>query len=105
MRDMRWPATVLAATLCFVAAPHAIDEKPLEVRALDARSISSSSAVEQDVPALVPYLELAEGTTVVATDGADQIEPSADGRSLRAVWRRWARAGSDAATAAPFRYT
>src|SRR2546428_2896528 len=31
---MRWPATVLAATLCFVAAPRAVDEKPFEVRAL-----------------------------------------------------------------------
>ena len=50
--------------------------------------------VEQNVPALVPYLELEDGRTIVATDGADEIEPSADGRQLRAVWRRWARIGA-----------
>jgi len=50
--------------------------------------------VEQDVPALVPYLELADGRTVVATDGADEIHPSADGRELRALWRRWAQVGT-----------
>lgn len=46
--------------------------------------------VEQKVPALVPYLELADGRTMVAGDGADVIEPSADGRSVRATWKRWA---------------
>ena len=50
--------------------------------------------VEQNVPALVPYLELEDGRTIVAADGADEIEPSADGRQLRAVWRRWARIGA-----------
>jgi hypothetical protein len=30
----------------------------------------------------------------VATDGADEIEPAVDGKSLRAVWRRWALVGS-----------
>jgi hypothetical protein len=50
--------------------------------------------VEQDVPALVPYLELADGRTIVATDGADEIHPSADGRELGAVWRRWAQRGT-----------
>jgi hypothetical protein len=49
--------------------------------------------VERDVPATVPYLELEDGTTIVATDGADEIHPSADGRTLRAVWRRWAQIG------------
>jgi hypothetical protein len=47
--------------------------------------------VEQDVPALVPYLELADGRTIVATDGADEIHPSGDGKELRVVWRRWAQ--------------
>ena len=28
--------------------------------------------------------------TLVATDGADEVEPGADGKSLRVVWRRWA---------------
>jgi hypothetical protein len=50
--------------------------------------------VEQNVPALVPYLELADGRTIVTADGADEIQPSADGRQLRAVWRRWAQTGT-----------
>jgi hypothetical protein len=50
--------------------------------------------VEQNVPALVPYLELEDGRTIVAADGADEIHPSADGRELRAVWRRWAPIGA-----------
>jgi hypothetical protein len=49
--------------------------------------------VERDVPATVPYLELEDGRTIVATDGADEIHPSADGRTLRVVWRRWAQVG------------
>jgi hypothetical protein len=50
--------------------------------------------VERDVPALVPYLELADGRTIVATDGADEIHPSADSRELRVVWRRWVQTGT-----------
>ena len=50
--------------------------------------------VEQNVPALVPYLELEDGRTIVAGDGADEIHPSSDGRELRAVWRRWAVLGA-----------
>jgi hypothetical protein len=50
--------------------------------------------VEQNVPALTPYLELEDGRTVVATDGADEITPSADGKGLLAVWRRWAAIGT-----------
>jgi hypothetical protein len=50
--------------------------------------------VERDVPALVPYLELADGRTIVAADGADEIHPSNDGREIRAVWRRWAQLGT-----------
>jgi hypothetical protein len=49
--------------------------------------------VEQVVPALVPFLQLADGRTILAADGADSIEPSADGRCLRATWTRWARVG------------
>jgi hypothetical protein len=49
-----------------------------------------AAPVEQVVPALVPYLELADGRIVVAGDGADEIVPASDGRSLRAVWRRFA---------------
>jgi hypothetical protein len=53
-----------------------------------------AAPVEQNVPALVPYLDLADGRTIVATDGADEIQASADGRSLRVVWRRWAQVGT-----------
>src|SRR5712692_3469646 len=50
--------------------------------------------VEQQVPALTPYLELEDGRVIVAGDGADEIIPSADGLSLRAVWKRWAVLGT-----------
>ena len=53
-----------------------------------------AAPVEQTYPVLTPYLELADGRTVVATDGADAIEPAADGRSLRVRWNRWAVVGT-----------
>ncbi|MDT5270640.1 MAG: hypothetical protein QOH49_2826 [Acidobacteriota bacterium] len=53
-----------------------------------------AAPVEQVYPSLVPFVELASGRVLVAADGADEIEPSADGKSLRAVWRRWAVVGS-----------
>lgn len=49
-----------------------------------------AAPVEQFVPAMTPYLELADGRVVVAGDGADVIEPGADGRSLCVTWKRWA---------------
>jgi hypothetical protein len=53
-----------------------------------------AAPVEQDYPALTPYIELADGRTIVATDGADQIQPSPDGQELRATWSRWAVVGT-----------
>jgi hypothetical protein len=53
-----------------------------------------SAPVEQIYPALTAYLELADGRTVVATDGADVIEPASDGRSLRVRWTKWAVVGT-----------
>ena len=53
-----------------------------------------AAPVERDLPSLVPHLELADGRTIVAADGADEIHPSANGRTLRVVWRRWARVGA-----------
>jgi hypothetical protein len=53
-----------------------------------------AAPVEQVVPALVPFLELEDGRTIVATDGADAIEPSSDGASVRARWTRWAQIGA-----------
>ncbi|HKP80489.1 MAG TPA: hypothetical protein VJT69_00655, partial [Pyrinomonadaceae bacterium] len=52
-----------------------------------------AAPVEQVYPSLTPFIELADGRTVVATDGADMIEPSANGRTLRARWTRWAVVG------------
>ena len=52
-----------------------------------------AAPVEQVYPALVPFIELADGRELVAADGADEIQPSPDGRTLRAVWRRWALIG------------
>ena len=50
--------------------------------------------VEQVYPSLVPFIELADGRTIVAGDGADVIEPAGDGRSLRVRWTRWAVVGT-----------
>jgi hypothetical protein len=49
--------------------------------------------VEQQLPTVTPYIELTDGTTIVAGDGADEIYPSQDGHTLRAVWRHWAKVG------------
>ena len=45
------------------------------------------------MPVLTPYLELEDGRVLVAGDLADEITPSADGSSLRAVWKQWAVVG------------
>ena len=52
-----------------------------------------AAPVEQTVPAGASYFEMADGKTVAATDGADAIAAGADGRSLRATWRRFAIVG------------
>ena len=53
-----------------------------------------AAPVEQNYPVATPYVELSDGRVVVATDGADEIEPGADGRSLRVRWNRWAVVGT-----------
>jgi len=53
-----------------------------------------AAPVEQVYPSLVPFVELADGRTIVAGDGADMIDPASDGRSLRVRWTRWAVVGS-----------
>ena len=55
-----------------------------------------AAPVEQLVPALVPFLELEDGRTIVAADGADAIVPSANGRGVRAHWNQWAVVGGKA---------
>jgi hypothetical protein len=45
----------------------------------------------------VPYLELDDGRTIVATDGADEIAvPAGASREFQATWRRWAQIGAKA---------
>jgi hypothetical protein len=53
-----------------------------------------AAPVEQIYPALAPHLELEDGRTIVATDGADLIEPSLNGHSLHVRWSRWALVGA-----------
>jgi hypothetical protein len=55
-----------------------------------------AAPVEQIYPVLTPQIELDDGRVVVATDGADAIEPGADGRTLRVRWKKWAVIGSPA---------
>ena len=52
-----------------------------------------AAPVEQIYPVLTPQIELADGRVVVATDGADAIDPGTDGRSLRVRWTRFAVVG------------
>lgn len=52
-----------------------------------------AAPVESSYPALVPFVELADGRTLVAADGADAIEPATDGQSLRVRWTHWAVVG------------
>jgi hypothetical protein len=49
--------------------------------------------VEQISPAGAAFFEMPDGGTLVATDGADEIQPAADGRTLRVTWRRFAQVG------------
>ena len=61
-----------------------------------------AAPVEQFAPSMTPYIELEDGRVIVAGDCADEIDPAADGRSLRVVWKRWAQLGMKAGqTVAP----
>ncbi|MBC7797527.1 MAG: hypothetical protein H7Z37_11695, partial [Pyrinomonadaceae bacterium] len=53
-----------------------------------------ANPVEEVYPSLVPFIELSDDKIYAASDGADVIEPSDDGKSLRAVWKKWARINS-----------
>jgi hypothetical protein len=52
--------------------------------------------VEKIYPCFIPFLELEDGRTIAAVDGADEIRPAADGMSVTAVWKRWVVAGAKA---------
>jgi hypothetical protein len=55
-----------------------------------------AAPVEKIYPCLVSFLELEDGRTIAPTDGADEIRPSTDGKSVAAVWKRWVVVGSKA---------
>jgi len=52
--------------------------------------------VEKIYPCLIPFLELEDGKNIAAADGADEIRPAADGKSVTAVWRSWVVPGGKA---------
>jgi hypothetical protein len=52
-----------------------------------------AAPVEKIYPCLVPFLELQDGRTLAATDGADEIHPSSDARSVTAGWKHWVVVG------------
>jgi hypothetical protein len=52
--------------------------------------------VEKLYPCLTPFLELEDGTTITAADGADEILSSPDGQSVTAKWRHWVIVGANA---------
>jgi len=54
-----------------------------------------AAPVEQVLPVLTPFLELEDGSTIAACDGADNIKPGIDTQkpvntALIASWNRWA---------------
>jgi len=53
-----------------------------------------SAPVEEVYPSLVPFLELADGKTYATSEGASEIIPANDGKSLKVIWRKWAQIGS-----------
>jgi hypothetical protein len=50
--------------------------------------------VEKIYPCFVPFLELEDGRTIAAADGADEIHPAPDGLSVSAVWNHWVVPGA-----------
>jgi len=52
-----------------------------------------AAPVEQTVPAGASFFDMPDGRTLAATDGADEIVPGTDGRSLRVTWRRFVAVG------------
>jgi hypothetical protein len=71
-----------AAMSDYEPAPHGLSEMAVPV--------------EQTYPCLIPFLELEDGSTIAAADGADEIHPAPDGRSVTATWKRWVIVGAKA---------
>ena len=53
-----------------------------------------SAPVEEVYPSMVPFLTLEDGRIYATSEGADSVEPAADGQSLRVTWKKWGRVGS-----------
>jgi hypothetical protein len=53
-----------------------------------------SAPVEEVYPSFVPFITLADGKQYGAADGADEIVPGPNARSLKIVNRKWAQVGS-----------
>jgi len=53
-----------------------------------------SAPVEEVYPSMVPFITFSNGEKYSASDGADEIVPGADGKSLKTINRKWARIGS-----------
>lgn len=57
-----------------------------------------AAPVENVTPALTTFLDLPDGRTLAAGDGADAVAPDADGLGVAARWRRWAVVGARSGT-------
>jgi hypothetical protein len=57
-----------------------------------------AAPVEHVTPALTTFLDLADGRTLVAGDGADAIDPDPSGLAVTARWTRWAVVGARSGT-------
>jgi hypothetical protein len=55
--------------------------------------IGFAAPVEEVYPSMVPFLTFSDGNTYAACDGADEINPGRDGRSLEIINRRWSPVG------------
>jgi hypothetical protein len=53
-----------------------------------------AAPVEEVYPSFVPFITLADERTYAASDGADRIETSSDGSTLRTVNTKWAQVGT-----------
>lgn len=53
-----------------------------------------SAPVEEVYPSFVPFLELEDGKTYATSEGATEIIPATDGKSLKAIWKKWAQIDS-----------
>ncbi|HYJ92281.1 MAG TPA: hypothetical protein VEV84_13305, partial [Pyrinomonadaceae bacterium] len=52
-----------------------------------------AAPVEEVYPSAVPFITLSDGASYAACDGADEITPSSDGKSLETINRKWAKIG------------